>query len=81
MCCVSGVSTVACKLGLTVGLSFFQLRVHNFTLYIYSVGNRSIQWTISKPILPNPAAYDIRLFNAQRSDYHVVSSTVIALKT
>jgi len=54
MCCV-GVTVVTCKLGLAVGLGFFQLRVQCFTLYVYSVSNRSIQWAISKIALSNPA--------------------------
>ena len=55
-----------CKLGLSVGLDFFQWRMHSFTLYVCSVSNRRLQWAISKTVLPNTATYDNCLFNAQK---------------
>jgi len=51
MCCV-GASIVTCKLGLAIGLGFFQICVRIFILYVYSVSNRHIQYfenCIAKP--------------------------------
>jgi len=73
MCCV-GVFIVTCKLGLAVGLALFQLCVHSFILYIYSVSKRRVQYFDN--CIAKPCHVGHPLFNAQKFDGNALNNLI-----